>query len=261
MSLQNMLDKIDKLQSEIKALPQLTECEKNRFDENFVVNYTYNSNAIEGNSMTQFETALIIMEGVTINKKSIREHLEIIGHKQAFDYVVEISRNRSPLTERTIKDIHTMVLVDQPTHRGVYRTANVIIGGANDIPPHALQVSQHMTDLLDAYALDTRHPIVRIADFHILFERVHPFSDGNGRTGRLIMNLELIKFGFQPIDVKYTDRTKYIQCFKDFEEKRNSNMFIEMVARYEIEELESLLDILVERKKVIEHRAALGEES
>ena len=260
LTIEQLLQRIDEVKAEIAQYPKLGDVEQERLLENFMINYTYNSNAIEGNTLTLSETAMVILQGVTIDKKPLREHLEVVGHKDAFDYIVLLSKNILPLSERVIRDIHNLVLIDKPDFRGVYRRIRVIIAGASHTPPDPAQVPNLMQDLLLAYENDTRHPIEKIAEFHVLFERIHPFADGNGRTGRLILNLELIKAGYQPVDIKFADRNKYIEALDVYEQERNANAFIRMVGEYQLEELENVLDILKERDAVVEYRMLNGQE-
>jgi Fic family protein len=248
----NLLKVIDDLKESLLQNPPLNAGELKRLREQFMVQNTYNSNAIEGNTLTLNETALVVLEGLTINKKPLKDHMEAIGHKDAFEYMIRISGDKEPLTERVIKDIHSLVLVADTDNKGKYREYPVVISGAQDTPPDPVDIPTLMRELLEKYVSDTRHPIEKIADFHIQFERIHPFIDGNGRTGRLVLNLELIKAGYAPVDIKYKDREDYINCFKDYEVSRHSGAFIKMVAEYEIEELKGLVVASEKKKEAIE---------
>jgi len=248
MNIENTLNEIDILKSKLDTAPAFSEGEIRRLRENFMVDFTYNSNAIEGNTLTLRETALVILEGLTVSKKPLKDHLEAVGHKDAFNYVINISKTNQDLSERVIKEIHTLVLMNLPEDRGKYRALPVMISGADDIPPHPIEIPSKMEELLCEYKSDSRHPIIKVADFHINFERIHPFIDGNGRTGRMVLNLELIKAGFAPINVKFKDRDLYIDCFRDYEEKGSSSQFIEMVAKYELEELGIVYGLAMEKR-------------
>jgi len=247
-NLNHILNEIDNLKAKLDEAPPFNDGEMKRFREQFMVEYTYNSNAIEGSTLTLHETRLVVLEGLTINKKPLKEHLEAIGHRDAFYYIIEKAQDNDALSEKTIKDIHALVLMDDAENKGKYRMASVMIVGAQDTPPHPTQIPIEMEQLLQAYKEDLRHPIIKTADFHIKFERIHPFIDGNGRAGRLILNLELIRAGYAPIDVKFQDRDLYIDCFKDYEKTGNSNKFIEMVAKYELEELKTIHNLAMEKQ-------------
>jgi len=258
MGLSEILIKIDDIKAKLDAAPDFTEGELGRFREQFMVEYTYDSNAIEGNTLTLEETALVLLEGLTINKKPLRCHLEAIGHRDAFEYVVELAKKQEHLTEKMIKDIHALVLMDRPRDKGKYRDVSVSIFGALDTPPSPMQVPARMESLLKKNSEDGRHPIIKIADFHIKFEQIHPFVDGNGRAGRLIMNLELIKAGYAPVNIKFKDRDLYMSCFKDAVTKGNSLKFVEMLAKYELDELENTYFLSQEKLRVIEYKRANG---
>jgi len=248
MEIKQLLNAIDKLKDELASAPPLSDCELRKMREHFSINYTYNSNAIEGNSLTLRETALVVLEGVTIDQKPLKDHFEAVGHKEAFDYIVDLSKKNQPLSERTIKEIHSLVMMAEPKIGGKYRESSVEVLGALDTPPQPIQVLSEMEKWLDGYISDNRHPIIKAADYHIKFERIHPFADGNGRTGRLILNLELIKAGYAPVNVKFKDRQQYVECFDDYHLSGNSNKFIEMVAKYELEELEFTHKLMTEKK-------------
>lgn len=252
-NLDKLINEIDVIKAKLDAAPAFTEGELKRLREHFMVDFTYNSNAIEGNTLTLHETALVVLEGLTISKKPLKDHLEAVGHKEAFNYVIDISKNNQELSERIIKDIHALVLMDSPSDRGKYRDLLVRISGYEYIPPHPIEVPARMKNLLDEYKNDKRHPIIKISDLHVKFERIHPFIDGNGRTGRLALNLELIKAGYAPINVKFKDREAYIDCFKDYEKKGTSDKFIEMVAKYELEELKTIENLVKEKQVTQEY--------
>ena len=238
---------LDELANELKSKRPLNPTELKKIHENFVIENTYHSNAIEGNTLTLRETAMILQDGITIAEKPIKDHLDLIGYKDAFEYIMELADRNNPLTEKNIKDIHSLVLMNDAQNRGVYRRLPVTIVGALHTPPQPYLVAIQMEQLLQDYERlkQTTHIIEAISIFHLRFEGIHPFIDGNGRTGRLILNLELIKSGLLPINIKFADKREYYTCFDDYYgENHTSDRLIQLVAKYEIEELKNRISLL-----------------
>jgi filamentation induced by cAMP protein fic len=232
----------DKLKVLKKRRP-LTEGELERLNEEFLTEYTYNSNAIEGNTLTLRETDMVL-RGLTIDKKSLKEHLEVIGHKEAFDYVKQLVSENAEISEKLIKDIHYLVLADKKDDRGVYRRIPVRIMGAAHEPVQPYLIIPKMEELLEQYKNSKEDIVTKLARFHIEFEDIHPFIDGNGRTGRLLINLELMKAGYPPIDIKFSDRLKYYEAFDEYHIKHNISAMADMFARYLNNRLDLYLSIL-----------------
>jgi len=247
MDIKTLCDEIDSLKGVLSKHRPLTQAELERLHEDFMIGFTYNSNAIEGNTMTLEETAIVIKEGITIGGKAVREHMEIIGHADAWRLVEDLVKESAPLTERMIFDIHHLVLMDRREDAGVYRRIPVYIRGSQAELPQPWQVPIEMERLISDYhgEMQNLHPVERAAVFHLRFESVHPFIDGNGRTGRLLMNLELMKEGFPPIDIKFTDRGRYIGCFKAWQGGGDDAAPMTlMAAEYMKDRLEEYLQIL-----------------
>lgn len=242
-SKESILAQIDRKKTELDGRRPLTEGEAQRLNEEFTVEYTFNSNAIEGNTLTLRETDLVL-RGLTIDRRPLKDHLEAIGHKEAFDYVRELVKENTPLTESVIRQIHYLVLADKKDDRGVYRKVPVHIMGAHHEPVQPYLIVPKMEQLLLSYAGDTDHIVTKLARFHIEFEGIHPFIDGNGRTGRLLVNLELMKAGYPPIDVKFTDRLAYYNAFDAYHVKRNLSAMESLFAGYINARLDTYLDIL-----------------
>lgn len=221
----------------------LTEGELERLNEEFLVEYTYNSNAIEGNTLTLRETDMVL-RGLTIDQKSLDEHLEVVGHKEAFDYVKKLVSEHKELSEKVIKDIHYLVLADKKEDRGVYRRVPVRIMGSIHEPVQPYLINSKMEKLIVDYKNSKEDIITRLARFHIEFESIHPFIDGNGRTGRLLVNLELMKAGYPPIDIKFTDRVNYYKAFDDYHLNKSVSAMANMFARYINQRLDLYLSIL-----------------
>ena len=240
---ENLLSQIDRKKRELDTRRPLTEGELERLNEEFVVEYTYNSNAIEGNTLTLRETDLVL-RGLTVDSKPLKDHLEAVGHKDAFDFVRELVKENAPLSEHNIKQIHYLVLADKKQDRGVYRRVPVHIMGAHHEPAQPYLIEPKMEQLLQEYKDDTAHIITKLARFHIEFEGIHPFIDGNGRTGRLLVNLELMKAGYPPIDIKFKDRMKYYDAFDAYHVKHNLSVMEGLFARYVNERLDMYLKIL-----------------
>ena len=231
---------INELKNKLKSLRPLNESEIKRLREEFMIESTYNSNAIEGNTLSLKETALILQQGVTIDGKHIREHLEVIGHKDAFYWMLDLADAKTSLTERVIKELHSLVLMNDAANKGTYRTVEVAIVGDNHnlTPPYLIH--EQMEALLSGYEILRRdkHIIEAVAEFHLRFEGIHPFIDGNGRTGRLIMNLELMKESFLPVNIKFTDRNTYYDCFGSYYNNSSaSEPLTRLIMAYEEEEI------------------------
>lgn len=237
---------IDNLKDKLKSMRPLNQAELQRLREEFMINNTYNSTAIEGNTLTLRETALILQEGITIAEKPVKEHLEVIGHKDAFEYIMTLADSNTLLTEKVIKDIHSLVLMNDVQNRGVYRSLPVTILGAAHTPPQPYLVPVQMEQLITDYdtELNTKHIIAAAAEFHLKFENIHPFIDGNGRTGRLILNLELVKAGYLPVNIKFTDKRKYYDCFDEYARNGSAEGLAELIAGYEAEELKRYISML-----------------
>ena len=242
-SKENILIQIENKKTKLDSRRPLTEGEAARLNEEFTVEYTYNSNAIEGNTLTLRETDLVL-RGLTINQKPLKDHMEAVGHKEAFDFVNELVRKHIPISESIIKQIHYLVLADKTEDRGIYRKVPVRIMGAQHEPVQPYLIVPKMEQLLKDYADSNEHIVTKLAKFHIEFEGIHPFIDGNGRTGRLLVNLELMKAGYPPIDIKFTDRIQYYNAFDEYHVKHNLSSMENLFAGYINAQLDLYLKML-----------------
>lgn len=242
-SKESILSQIDRKKEELDHRRPLTEGEVARLNEEFVVEYIYNSNAIEGNTLTLRETDLVL-RGLTIEQKPLKDHMEAVGHKEAFEFVQEMVKSNVPLSENVIKQIHYLVLAEKKEDRGVYRRIPVRIMGAKHEPVQPYLIVPKMEQLLKGYENNKKHLVTKLARFHIEFEGIHPFIDGNGRTGRLLVNLELMKAGYPPIDIKFTDRIAYYNAFDEYHVKHNLAAMETLFAGYINARLDSYLKIL-----------------
>ena len=240
---ESLLSQIDRKKKELDGKRPLTEGELTRLNEEFTVEYTYNSNAIEGNTLTLRETDLVL-RGLTIDQKPLKDHMEAVGHKEAFDFVSELVKEKCEINERVIKQIHYLVLADKKDDRGVYRRLPVRIMGAAHEPVQPYLIVPKMEELLRNYLASEEHIVTKLARFHIEFEGIHPFIDGNGRTGRLLVNLELMKAGYPPIDIKFTDRIAYYNAFDEYHVKHNLKAMESLFAKYINERLDIYLKML-----------------
>jgi Fic family protein len=224
---------IDKLKETLDSYRPLPNAIVKNINESLVIDWTYNSNAIEGNSLTLSETRMVL-EGLTIGGKRMIEHLEVINHKEAIEFMEELAKNNNSLIEFDIKQIHSLVLAKiDKDNSGTYRKTDVIITGSKHIPPAFYEVAGKMADFINKYKKDKEkyHPVELATRVHYDFVHIHPFIDGNGRTSRLLMNLELIKAGFPPTVIKVEDRSKYIQALQEVHAKQDYNPFIEFIKK------------------------------
>lgn len=210
--------------SQTAALLQAIDADKARLDavrpmpahtlaslrEKLMLEWTYHSNAIEGNTLTLRETK-VVLEGITVGGKSLREHFEATNHRDAILYVESIVAKNEALSEWQIRNIHNLVLkgIDQ-TEAGRYRQENVVIAGASTTPPDFLHLPEEMRALIEWHEqANALHPVEGAAQLHTRFVKIHPSVDGNGRTGRLLLNFELMKAGYPPAIIQKEDRLAY----------------------------------------------------
>ena len=247
------LNIIDALKKELDNLRPLNSKIAKNLKTLFDVDFTYNSTAIEGNTFSYQETKVLLLEGITIGGKSVREHLEITNHKEAIDYIEELSRKKPTELYRTdIFNIHSIILhkID-PENAGKYRNTPVYVllkNGEKHIFCDPLLIADEMDNFFNwLFSENNEHPLVIAAEAHTRFVSIHPFIDGNGRTGRLIMNLILLQNGYIPVIIKNDKRVNYLDALELWQNKNNKNDFYNIIADYEIESLELYLKTIKEK--------------
>lgn len=229
----NRFEHLDHLKSILNSYRPLSDSIVKNLRDELILRWTYNSNAIEGNTLTLQETK-VALEGITIGGKTIREHFEAINHKEAILYVESLVKDNEPLTEWEIKSIHALVLKNiDNDNMGKYRNINVLISGAEHRPVDHLNIPDKMSSFMQWYTSvgPTLHPVERAAKVHVDFVGIHPFIDGNGRTSRLLMNLELMKNGFPPVVIKVEDRLAYYQTLDTAHVSNDYKPFIDLVIK------------------------------
>lgn len=236
---------IDRLKCKLDSLRPLPEHTVRTLHEQQVLEWTYHSNAIEGNTLTLKETK-VVLEGITIGGKPMREHFEVINHKQAIDYVEAIIQGQELLDEWQIKSIHQLVLKNiDDKNAGRYRQENVVIAGAEHLPPDFLKVPEAMAMLLSWYNNQVLHPVECAARLHVDFVGIHPFVDGNGRTSRLLMNFELMRQGYLPVIIPVEQRLAYYDALDTALCTNNYQAFIALVADLEQATLTRYLQVIL----------------
>ena len=227
----------------VKALRKIFAAEE--------VDYIYESNAIEGNTLTLAETELVLNRGLTIGGKPLRDHLEAVNHRKAFQKLMALVEGQARLTESVLLDLHGMILRGiEDEYAGRYRNVPVRIVGARHIPPNPVRVPELMSTLFDWYACEGSQlwDVHTAADLHWRLARIHPFTDGNGRTARLAMNLHLLRHGY-PLTIIRADRDQrsdYYQALAESDATDRPEPFRAFIEARVIEALERFLSVLKE---------------
>ncbi len=245
-----MLKEVDVQKEQLSALRPLPEEALKKIQDALDIEYTYESNRIEGNTLTLQETALVVNEGVTISGKSMREHLEAINHAEAISYIKDIAKQDIEISERTIKEIHVLILhgIDRE-NAGRYRTVPVMISGSTHMPPQPYLIEKQMEDFILRFKqmeAEKVHPVLIAAYLHDELVRIHPFIDGNGRTSRLLMNLYLLRHGYVIITLKGSNDAK-VNYYKALEMSHTEQLpedFQKLVIEAEIAALQKYLSIM-----------------
>lgn len=228
-----MLNQIDNLKARLDQHRPLPPALVSNLRENLILNWTFHSNAIEGNTLTLKETR-VALEGITVGGKTLREHFEAINHRDAILLLEEQVQQQSPVTERLIKSLHLRVLKNiDADNAGRYRSTNVLIAGATHRPPTALQVPQLMEQFITGLQQQAHslHPVELAARAHADLVKIHPFTDGNGRTSRLLMNLILLQAGLPAAVIKVEQRLEYYSALDKAHTAGDHQDFIELVGR------------------------------
>lgn len=238
----NLLKAIDTLKVQWEICKPLNQTQLQKMEEYFHTSYTFESNRIEGNTLTLQETHLVINEGITIGGKSLNEHLEAINHKEAIALIKDLVLNKTELNAYRLKQLHQLILkgIDN-RNAGKYRNVPVRISGSSHIPPEPFMIEKMMEDYFLFYELHkTRlHPIILAAEMHERLVTIHPFIDGNGRTSRLVMNLILLQNGYTLANVKgdFSDRMNYYRALEKVQINHERDDFFQLIAQHVYESL------------------------
>lgn len=241
----NCFNEVDNLKKELDSKRPIPKETLKSLEESINLEWTYNSNGIEGNTLTLKETQ-VVLEGITVGGKSIKEHLEAINHEKAILYLNDLVKENNPITEWNIKSIHQLVLKNiDDENAGRYRRENVTIKGATHIPPDYLKVPELMEKLVLNYKnWNNFHPIIQAALLHGELVKIHPFIDGNGRTSRLLMNLDLMNHGYNPVIIKKEDRLEYYEALDKAHTTGDYTDFVKLITKLEIVMLRKYLELL-----------------
>ena len=241
----NYFAEVDNLKKELDTKRPIPKETLKSLKESINLEWIYNSNGIEGNTLTLRETQ-VVLEGITVGGKTLTEHLEAINHEKAILYLDDLVKDKQPITEWNIKNIHQLILKEiDNENAGRYRKENVTIKGATHIPPDFVKVPELMEKLILNYETWNKyHPIIQAALLHGELVKIHPFIDGNGRTSRLIMNLDLMNHGYDPVIIKKENRLEYYEVLDKAHITEDYTDFVKLVTKLEIEMLKKYLKLL-----------------
>lgn len=231
MRYENRLKEVDKLQEEINRYRPLNRNALKQLKEYFRIGLTYSSNAIEGNSLTETETKIVLEDGITIGGKPLKDHYEAVGHSEAFDLLYRLAKNKE-ITEKDILRLHKLFYhrIDE-NNAGRYRKQAVIITGSTLVPPAPHELKPMMQEFAAGIPglIKKSHPVEFAALLHIRLATIHPFVDGNGRAARLVMNLALLQEGYPITIIPPVLRNDYIEALKT-SNKGNDKPFINFIS-------------------------------
>lgn len=214
------------------------------FEQAFEIEYTHNSTAIEGNTLSLIETKVLLEDGISIGGKALREIYEAVNHRKAFRYVKECIGKGMPLDEGKVKDIHAL-LMENIQIGGVYRDVQVYISGAQHMPPSPALMYRQVKDFYADLSWKGKelNPVELAVWTHAEFVKIHPFTDGNGRTSRLIMNYQLMAEGFPPVSIAKEDRLEYFKALEAYAVEGDLQPFAELVAGLVDRQMEQYIEL------------------
>jgi Fic family protein len=226
-----LLTQIDALKARLDRIRPLPPDLVDNLREVYNIRLTYHSNAIEGNTLTQSETQIVIEKGITIGGKPLKDHLEAINHVEAIDFIRDLAMDERAITEWDIRQIHGLVCKGE-RNAGAYRTVNVMAAGNNYRYPDAIMVPELMQGFGDwLHSNPALHPVGIATEIHYRLATIHPFQDGNGRTARLLMNLSLLRSGYPIAVIKTEDRSAYIDAIVAWQSGGDNSALKETIAK------------------------------
>jgi len=238
--IKDILKKIDSIKFDLDGYRPFSDHVAKQLKDYYRIGLTYTSNAIEGNTLTESETKVIIEDGITIGGKSLREHYEAIGHAKAYDYIYTLMSR--PISEEDILFLHRLFFQQIDfDNAGRYRQKNVIITGTDYLPPDHQKVPELMKNYIANLNtnVEDKHILKQASDLHAEFELIHPFSDGNGRIGRLLLSILTMKDGYCPVIIPPIRRAEYITAMQK-SNKGDLNALRAFVVSVIYEEMKSL---------------------
>ena len=246
MTASAILKKIDEKQTIINQFRPLDQAQVKNLKEYFKIGLTFSSNALEGNTLTESETKVVLEEGITIGGKPLRDHLDAIGHGRAFDYLWALAKS-SDITESDIQELHRLCFQPKDGIKaGQYRAINVLISGSahNDLLPRFQDVPDRMAALVASLPQlrACLHPVEYAAVLHQRFVQIHPFEDGNGRVARLLMNHALLRTGYPPIIISPAFKHAYIAALELG--WTDNQRFIDYIAEQELQAQREYINLL-----------------
>lgn len=248
--MKNQLERIDAKKKQLDSFRPLPPALVKNLGEWFKIALTYTSNAIEGNTLTHEETAMVVEKGIAIGGKTVTEHLEAINHAAAIDFIEKVVQKKEILCLDDILSIHRIILQSiDPTNAGVFRTVMVRILGSNTVFPNYLKVPILMTEFMSWLTTTQDHPVKIAAIAHFKLVSIHPFVDGNGRTARLLMNLLLLQQGYPLAIIKKEDRKAYIDSLELASSTNDLTAFNGIIFQAVESSLDSYLEAIDQSKK------------
>ncbi|MFD2036650.1 Fic family protein [Belliella marina] len=242
------LEVLDQLKEAWFHKKPLNQTQLHKLKEYFNIAYTFESNRIEGNTLTLQETHLVVNEGITIGGKSMREHLEAVNHSEAIDYIEGLVKSEIDFSKRVLLDLHYLILkgIDKD-NAGRYRKVPVRISGSSHVPPQPYLLEKLMEEYFIHYENNKNklHPVILATEMHERLVSIHPFIDGNGRTSRLVMNLLLMKHGFSLANLKgdLNSKLQYYKALEEVQVNNNPEVFYHLVIDAVRSSLESHLEM------------------
>jgi Fic family protein len=234
------------IQDEPEQLPVFTTEDRQKF----LSKFAEDSSALEGNTLTALEVESIL-DGEVIAGHKLSEHMIVVGCKDAMESIFDWAQERKPLSQNVIRSIHSLILLDQPGNKGKYQKVKVRIKGTDSSPVYLDLMEPRINDLLNLNTQRKKvmHPIERIARFHLEFCGIHPFEDGNGRTARCLMNLELLQNGYPPVSIGREDQQKYDDALKEYFTSHKAEKMTRLISGKLETELERQLAVQKKRRR------------
>lgn len=238
----NDFTRLDFLKGMIAEQPGLSNLTAKIPNEQFVEEFSYDCNALEGSTLNQEEVRQVL-KGEVIPGHTLSEHVHVVGTRDAWNYILECVDDKKPLSQNVIRTIHSLTMMDTPEEKGKYRKVKVRIKGAESSPVYLDLMEPRINDLLNVNTQRKKvmHPIERIARFHLEFEGIHPFSSGNGRVGRILLNLELMQNGYPPIDIRTDQKEPYESAMNTYYQDHQAQPMIKLISENLEESLEHTL--------------------